>query len=567
MNSFPVFPSRYQFHHSFHFLKSFFIFLFVISILLCSIINFHSSPREVLKNSKSLRFLFTKSSKVIKLKGYSQINSFNIDTNLCNNIFRKNETKIYLKHKASLNLKLLESSVNLNLNFKCDIYNSDCLLKIKFNANIKRKTEEVYDDIIQLIDEENEKDNEMYYYQPTNKSNNNIIIKGKLHIDNNDKSQGIFSKAELKMRRDSENSNIIIGEITGDSFLFNTTFYLEMSNESENNITLYAVLFCTISLFSGISQLYFSSKIHSNKVYSQSFCLFLLAYNIFYSAYSIYANILIFDSNINYMLTFLVLITFLLFHLLCDLSIWIVVQSARQIKKTTILVLTILVFFACIGTITIGLNIYCDSRFAYTHVMLLWFPQIVHSAIKGTVYAIPRLYIIIQSMYKLFPIFFFCFFDTNFDSFKKVKMFCTIMLVVVVIMIVMFRQIDNDERIEEVFRFFKIENKLSKLYRNKEEIIEEYPDVINMQCAICLNDLINKNELKTELSKDSILKPKNKNKCTNLIRKLISFNKRVNTQENCYIITKCCHCFHSACLEDWIELKNECPNCRRTINY
>ena len=59
-----------------------------------------------------MRFLFTKSSKEIKLKGYSQINSFNIDTNLCNNIFRKNDTKIYLKHKAFLNLKLLDANLD-----------------------------------------------------------------------------------------------------------------------------------------------------------------------------------------------------------------------------------------------------------------------------------------------------------------------------------------------------------------------------------------------------------------------------------------------------------------------
>ena len=566
MNSIAVFPSQYQFYKSHHFIKSIFIFLFVISTLLCSVIHFYLSPGEVLKKSKSMRFLFTKSSKEIKLKGYSQINSFNIDTNLCNNIFRKNDTKIYLKHKAFLNLKLLESSVNLNLNYKCDIENADCLLKIKFTANIKHKNEEIFDDIIRLLDEKNEKEN-VYHYQPTKEVNKDLIIQGKLHIDNNDKSQGIYSIAELKLKRDSDNYNIIIGEINGDAFSLNTKFYLEMINESESTITLYSVLFCAITLFSSISQLYFSSRINSNKVYSQSFCLFSLAYNIFYSGYSIYANILIFDSNINYMFTFLILITFLLFHLLCDLRIWVVVQFARQIKKTTILVLTILVFFACIGSITIGLNIYCDSSFAYAHVMLLWFPQIVHTAIKRTVYTIPRLYILIQSMYKLFPIFFFCFYDTNFDSFKKMKMFCIILLLVVFIIIVLLRQIDNDERIKEFFRFFKIENKLSKLYRSKKEIIEEYPDVIIMQCAICLNDLINKNELKTELSKESIIKPKKK-MFISFIRKFVSFNKKVkNTQEKCYIITKCCHLFHSACLEDWIELKNECPNCRRPINY
>ena len=32
-----------------------------------------------------------------------------------------------------------------------------------------------------------------------------------------------------------------------------------------------------------------------------------------------------------------------------------------------------------------------------------------------------------------------------------------------------------------------------------------------------------------------------------------------------FMITPCSHVFHSPCMEKWMELKNECPYCRRPI--
>ncbi len=32
-----------------------------------------------------------------------------------------------------------------------------------------------------------------------------------------------------------------------------------------------------------------------------------------------------------------------------------------------------------------------------------------------------------------------------------------------------------------------------------------------------------------------------------------------------FMVTPCTHAFHTPCLEKWMELKNECPYCRRPI--
>ena len=46
---------------------------------------------------------------------------------------------------------------------------------------------------------------------------------------------------------------------------------------------------------------------------------------------------------------------------------------------------------------------------------------------------------------------------------------------------------------------------------------------------------------------------------------LFYFYKASLNNNRLYILTSCKHIFHSQCLEKWMELKKECPNCRASL--
>jgi len=89
-----------------------------------------------------------------------------------------------------------------------------------------------------------------------------------------------------------------------------------------------------------------------------------------------------------------------------------------------------------------------------------------------------------------------------------------------------------------------------------------------------------RNSLKIETDEDLHINYKDRLKC---LRKCYAGLKstKENTKlclDNCirycdgekaeteHMLTPCNHLFHTNCLKGWIELKNSCPQCRRTLD-
>ena len=69
-----------------------------------------------------------------------------------------------------------------------------------------------------------------------------------------------------------------------------------------------------------------------------------------------------------------------------------------------------------------------------------------------------------------------------------------------------------------------------------------------------------KQDIKNEINKESITYQKMSNKL-----KLWMESLKKSYISKPYMITPCKHVFHTECLESWMNMKNECPYCRRPI--
>jgi hypothetical protein len=109
---------------------------------------------------------------------------------------------------------------------------------------------------------------------------------------------------------------------------------------------------------------------------------------------------------------------------------------------------------------------------------------------------------------------------------------------------------------------------------NIEEHVAKYQD-----CVICLESLqeeIKLQEIGKEEIESDIFEEQNTNKhmFINRIKKMYCVGSCINCINDIfnpinikkkYMVTPCDHIFHTNCLEKWMEVKNECPYCKRRI--
>ena len=273
-----------------------------------------------------------------------------------------------------------------------------------------------------------------------------------------------------------------------------------------------------------------------------------------------------------------------------------------------------IVRFYILSYITLFIMLYFMVDFIFNiylnllYTIFTWLPQIIYNCYYYNRTSLPLSYIIINSLFRLFPSLYFFLYKNNFLLLpqKKIMVFINIFLIIFQIS---FMQI----QIYKGPRFFlpkKYDLKEISLYKSKIELINKIKNLPN-ECSICLEPLLDiiliesqnskniQNIDNNNIFKENILKNKedksnskkvaikeynkelniNDNNLSILFKNIIiiignlflkSFNfytisNNVNNKE--YIITQCNHVFHSKCLEEWFERKRECPFCRNEIEY
>lgn len=219
--------------------------------------------------------------------------------------------------------------------------------------------------------------------------------------------------------------------------------------------------------------------------------------------------------------------------------------------------------------------------------ILTWLPQIIYNSYYYNRTSLPYAYIIINSIFRLFPSLYFFIYKNNFMFIPQKKLIVILnILLMICLIIIMQCQIYKGPRF---FLPDKYNINNISLYKTKKELINQIKNLPN-ECCICLGPLIyNDNEKTINNIKNvaieehdnnlnvhnEVLISKNnfsiKNIIINLLRFFVSsfnfFTISNNVFNKEYIITPCNHSFHSKCLEKWFERKKECPFCRNEFDF
>ena len=268
-------------------------------------------------------------------------------------------------------------------------------------------------------------------------------------------------------------------------------------------------------------------------------------------------------------------------------------------------------------------NYYCIILLSF----FLWFPQIIYNMISNNKYGFPFIFILTCSLDRLIYPFYFRAYENNYFELKtNYIIFVLSLLIIMTFVIILLAQTFKGPRFILPFKYQENKNEYYKTFDEIKNICKN----INEECVICLMPIYPENENEmlemkenniaeetnsentTEQIIDSIIpnnsdensisdsnkllikeennqkeKPKitnnkiiKRNKCFNFLRKTWDFLKEFfknnffyfyksssyNTKP--FILTPCKHIFHSFCLNKWLEQKEECPNCRQSLeNY
>ena len=227
-------------------------------------------------------------------------------------------------------------------------------------------------------------------------------------------------------------------------------------------------------------------------------------------------------------------------------------------------------------------------------IIFTWLPQILFNISNKNRVSLPIIYIISVILNRIFPSFFFNYFENNFLRIPQNKYLAIMNIMILLgLTVLLYSQTLFGPRwflpmlqIDE-YNFYIDEKELRKLKK----------DIEGLECLICLNPIIENKNNKDLVSYDNstgfnetdnlvievndnsanysekenkkyikICKFKYRDKCFD--EKSIFFNFHEfskNIMNKPFMITPCLHVFHSNCLEEWFKMKKECPNCRTII--
>ena len=215
----------------------------------------------------------------------------------------------------------------------------------------------------------------------------------------------------------------------------------------------------------------------------------------------------------------------------------------------------------CITNFYLILSIYTIS----------WLSQILVSLCQNTRPPMSRLYILWNSISRLFLPIYMKGFDNNFFDLKP-SYFKVILLAIIIITEVIILNLQKSLGPRII---------IPKKFRKENQIFDYYKDKVNVDkhvshnpiCVICLENLNfdvdeNFNKIKKKTKPKTfgykIMNILYLNALNEKMKKWIKYLLGKNLKKK-YMITPCDHVYHTVCLERWMKQKNECPYCKAEI--
>lgn len=209
-------------------------------------------------------------------------------------------------------------------------------------------------------------------------------------------------------------------------------------------------------------------------------------------------------------------------------------------------------FYCILFIFLISLRYWADNFF-FTYILFFsttWMFQIYHSASTGTKPPMSFGYIFVFTISKMFFPLYLKACPSNIYGLRPAygkSIFISVTLLIEAIILSLQKLIGPK---------FVIPKFLREQSYNYYIKIEDIPNK-QMECVFCLEKLetIIENNKKIDDNENSYYE-----KLINLANKL-----KEHSHKTSFMRTPCQHIFHSQCLEKWLELKNECPYCRKKI--
>lgn len=210
-----------------------------------------------------------------------------------------------------------------------------------------------------------------------------------------------------------------------------------------------------------------------------------------------------------------------------------------------------------------------------------WIPQIVRNTLRGSRTSFTWEFIIGTSIIRLLPILYLELIKNPLDHHKDITISILLILWLTIQILILLAQ--------ELFgaRFFLSDKYLPETYNYHPELtVFDLPkfhitesDLSNgdddkkhwiTDCAICMQklDVPIYGETETGNSGDNESDPFVLS--NTLENQNVGANKRLDigglVKRRKYMVTPCCHVFHTSCLEGWMVYKLQCPNCRSSLS-
>ena len=371
----------------------------------------------------------------------------------------------------------------------------------------------------------------------------------------------------------------------------NLDIYFEVGKPKEyaeykivNTYCFIVIILCIFSLLSSFWLIHLFKS--SPEIYRDTFSLPTLLYNLIWNIFGFVIHIKISVENFLYLFQFLMIaLSFFLNIILCDFRLLHLIWRDRYLKiinnsrisdnfKKKLPFIQLTIYFISFSALFRINELIFNPKYIMLCVLMTWMPQIIYNSVYNINSFAPSFYIFFLSVNRLFIPCYFRGYQNNFylisPNYKVVIKSSIIMILMILLMysqkifgtrwfLPLFKNTKEGKYLDE-----KDLNELISKRNNKEKIIE---------CVICLKDInVDKlNEsLSTVLNDFNILDKKNKGNDYwddyGFFWKPFYFSKRkINYNNKPYFLSSCNHLFHSECIDNWLNVKRECPVCRSNI--